>query len=65
MHLLPGSKVEAIEKNYHDDIQKCHAEMLREYYTSGVASWEVVIEALTKAGEKNTADKIKEQLATI
>ena len=36
--------------------------MLQEYFKSGTVSWEVVLEALTKADEKNTVDKIKQKL---
>ena len=64
-HLLSdkdGSKVKIIEENNHGNVQKCRAEMLQEYFKSGTVSWEVVLEALRKAGEKNTADKIKQKL---
>lgn len=63
-HLLSdvdGSKVEIIARNNHN-IQGCRAEMLREYLKSGTISWEVVIQALIKAGEKNTAEKIHQLL---
>ena len=65
VHLLSdkdGSKVKIIARNNHHNIQDCRAEMLQEYFKSGTVSWEVVLEALTKADEKDTADKIKQKL---
>ena len=64
-HLLSdkdGSKVEIIARNNQHKIRDCRTEMLREYFKSGTVSWEVVLEALMKAGENNIADKIKQIL---
>ena len=64
-HLLSdkdGSKVETIARNNHHIIEDCRAAMLREYFRIGQVSWKKVIEALEKAGEKNTADKIQHLL---
>ena len=61
-HLLSdkdGSKVKTIATNNHHIIEDCRAAMLREYFRIGKVSWKKVIEALEKAGEKNTADKIQ------
>ena len=61
-HLLndqDGSKVEIIANNNHHKVQDCRAEMLREYFKSGNVSWETVLEALIKAGEINTVEKIE------
>ena len=64
-HLLSdedGSKVETIARNNHDRIEDCRAAMIREYFKSDNVSWKKVLEALIKAGENNTADKIKRLL---
>ena len=64
-HLLSdtdGSKVETIARNNQNRIQDCRIEMIREYFKCGNKSWEVVLEALMKAGEKSTADKIRQML---
>ena len=57
-----GSKVETIARNNHHIIADCCAAMIREYCKAGEVSWEGVLEALNKAGEKSTANKIKELL---
>ena len=57
-----GSKVETIARNNHYVIEDCRAAMIRDYCRSGEVSWESVLEALNKAGEKSTANKIKELL---
>ena len=61
-HLLSdkdGSKVEIIARSNQRNVEECRSQMIREYLKSGEVSWEVVLEALMKAGEKRTADKIK------
>ena len=66
-HLLSdkdGTKVENIEKSYRH-IEGCRTAMIREYFKSGEVSWDKVLEALEKAGEQNTADKIKSLLLTV
>ena len=57
-----GSKVEIIARNNHHIIEDCRIAMVREYFKSGEVSWNKVLEALTKAGEKTTADKIRRAL---
>ena len=56
-----GSIVEIIARNNHI-IEDCRIAMVREYFKSGEVSWNKVLEALTKAGEKTTADKIRRAL---
>ena len=58
-----GSKVEIIARNYHI-VEDCKAAMIREYFKGGEVSWKRVLEALKKAGENNTADKINQLLAS-
>ena len=53
-----GSKVEIIARNNHR-IEDCRIDMIREYLKSGNISWKKVLEALRKAGEKSTANKIQ------
>ena len=57
-----GSKVETIEKNNFYKIEDCRIAMLREYFKSGDVSWKKVLEALAKAGEKVTLNKIQRLL---
>ena len=57
-----GSKVEIIEKSNHYKVEDCRIAMIREYFRSDEVSWNKVLEALTKAGEKATADKIQRLL---
>ena len=57
-----GSKVEIIERNNHYKIEACRIAMVREYFKSGEVSWNKVLEALTKAGEKATVDRIQRLL---
>ena len=57
-----GSKVETIARNNHHIIEDCRISMIRQYCVSGDVSWEKVLEALRKAGEKATADKIQQAL---
>ena len=54
-----GSKVEIIARNNHHKIEDCRIDMIREYLKSGDISWEKVLEALRKAGEEATANKIQ------
>ena len=64
-HLLSdtdGSKVAIIEKSNHYNIEACRDQMIRDYLRSGQVSWEVVLEALTKAKEMSTIGKIKRLL---
>ena len=64
-HLLSdedGKKIEIIARNNHHIIQDCRAEMLREFFKIGKVSWEAVLEALMKADEMSTVDKIKQML---
>ena len=56
---VDGSKVENIARNNHHIIEDCHSTMVHEYCRSGEVSWNKVLEALTKAGEKATADRIR------
>ena len=57
-----GSKVEIIARNNHHIIEDCRFAMIREYCKSGDISWEKVLEALRKAGEEATANKIQRLL---
>ena len=57
-----GSKVETIEKNNFYKSEDCRIAMIREYFKSGDVSWKKVLEALTKAGEKVTLNKIQRLL---
>ena len=57
-----GSKVETIAINNHHIIGDCRIAMIREYCRSGDISWEKVLEALRKAGEGATANKIQRLL---
>ena len=57
-----GSKVEIIERNNHCKIEDCCIAMICEYLKSGEVSWNKVLEALTKAGEKATVDRIQHLL---
>ena len=64
-HLLSdtdGSKVDITARNNRDNIEGCRDEMIHAYLKSGQVSWKVVLEALTKAGEIRTVDKIKRLL---
>ena len=54
-----GSKVEIIARNNRHMIEDCRIDMIREYLKSGDISWEKVLEALKKAGEEATANKIQ------
>ena len=57
-----GSKVETIAKNNHNITEDCRAAMVYEYLRSNEVSWDKVLEALTKAGEKATVDRIQRLL---
>ena len=64
-HLLSdtdGSKVDIIERSNQYNIEACRNHMIRDYLRSGQVSWKVVLEALTKAGEIRTVEKIKHLL---
>ena len=56
---VDGSKVETIARNNHHIIEDCRSTMVHEYCKSGKVSWNKVLEALTKAGEKATAYRIQ------
>ena len=57
-----GTKVDTIARNNHHIIKDCRNAMVHEYLKSGEVSWNIVLEALTKAGEKATVDKIRRLL---
>ena len=57
-----GSKVEIIARNNHHIIADCRIAMIREYFKSGDISWKKVLEALRKAGEIATVNKIQRLL---
>ena len=54
-----GSKTEIIARDNHYKIKECCSDMIRKYLQSGEVSWNKVLEALSKAGEKAIAKKIQ------
>ena len=57
-----GSKVDTIARDNHHIIEDCRISMIHQYLKSGDVSWEKVLKALKKAGEKAAANKIQRLL---
>ena len=55
VNILPGEPtglIKIIERSYNGDVRECKKELFSEYMKNGDRSWNTVIAALTKIGNK-------------
>jgi len=57
-----GYIVRRIEKSNHHDVEGCRAAMIREFLKRGECTWEKVLWSLRRAGFRNLASDIENQL---
>ena len=64
-HILPGNSegpIEIIYTTHKGDVQECKKALFLEYLKAGDRSWNSIIAALIKIGNKNLAKDIKQKL---